>query len=83
MGSSPERKLHATTEIAPRRDLFVVREGVRHVAIDILPREPLTFRAACGVDILADGPSCSEPTDCKWCLRLERLWVLVKATQVI
>jgi hypothetical protein len=61
----------------------VVHRGVRHVAIDVLPREVVTFRTVCGRDVVADGDETSDVTTCAWCLRVERTWVLVKATHVI
>jgi hypothetical protein len=62
---------------------FVVHEGVRHIAIDVLPREPLTFRAACGQDIIEDEHPSVESRECPSCLRFERTWLRVKATDVI
>jgi len=64
-------------------DRFVVCHGVRHVAIDVLPREVVTFRCVCGRDVVDDGEPAEPPTDCASCRLVDRTWLLVKATEVI
>jgi hypothetical protein len=49
----------------------------------VLPRELLTFRAACGQDIVDDEHPSAQTTDCKWCLWVDRTWLVVKATEVL
>jgi hypothetical protein len=61
----------------------VVRAGVRHVAIDVLPRTVLTFRTVCGQDIVGDECESEDVTACSWCHRIERTWVIGKASDVI
>jgi hypothetical protein len=61
----------------------VVHEGVRHVAIEVLPREVITFRTVCGRDIVQGAHEPGDVTECGWCFRVERMWVLAKATDVI
>jgi hypothetical protein len=76
-------KAYASAVVARRAERFVVCRGVRHVPIDLLPWDVVTFRAVCGQDVVEDERPCAEPTDCKWCRRYERTWLLVKATSVI
>jgi hypothetical protein len=83
VGTEPERKRSAVLGVGVHADLYVVREGVRHIAIDVLPREPLTFRAACGLDVAPEENAPADTAECMWCLRFERTWLLVKATDVI
>jgi hypothetical protein len=49
----------------------VVCHGVRHVAIDILPREAVTFRTVCNLDVTEDVPTSAEPTECDRCRRFD------------
>lgn len=50
------------------------------MAIDVLPLEVVTFRCVCGGDVVEDG----EPsTDCASCRLVDRMWLLVKPTEVI
>ena len=83
MRSASWTRPDAGTANAVRSHGFVVHQGVRHVAIDVLPREPLTFRAACGQDIVEDEHPSTESRECPSCLRFERRWLLVKSTDVI
>ena len=52
------------------RSHCVVSQGVRHVVIDILPRDVLTYRTVCNLDVTADDRP-SDPTECERCRRLE------------
>jgi hypothetical protein len=61
----------------------VVNHGIRHVAIDVLPWEVVTFRTICGKDVTPEDHRSSDTMDCRWCRRFERAWRLVKATDVI
>jgi hypothetical protein len=71
-------RLDAGTTKALRGDRHVVHEGVRHVAIDVLPRAVVTFRTVCGRDVVSDEHEPTEASRCSWCFRVERTWVLVK-----
>jgi hypothetical protein len=73
----------AQIDVTHRADRFVVCRGVRHVPIDLLPREVVTFRVVCGQDVVEDEHPCTDPVDCTWCRRMDQAWLLVKATQVI
>ena len=72
MGIEVRIWLDAGTSSGLRAHSYVVHQGVRHVAIDVLPREPVTFRVICGKDITADEPSSEGPTECELCKRFER-----------
>jgi hypothetical protein len=76
-------RLDAGLANALRTHGSVVCRGVRHVAIDVLPRQVITFRTVCGQDVVEDEKGCTDVTVCSWCLRVERTWVLAKATEVI
>jgi hypothetical protein len=81
IGSAP--RLDIVTALARGTHREVVHEGVRHVAIDVLPRAVVTFRTVCGKDVVEDEGEASDVTACSWCLRVERTWVLVKATDAL
>jgi hypothetical protein len=74
---------HAGTTDVLRTHGHVVHAGVKHVAIDVLPREVVTFRTICGKDIVEDECDPADVTPCSWCLRVHRAWVLVSSTHVI
>jgi hypothetical protein len=81
MWTEPRTSLDGGTANALRAHRYVVDHGIRHVPIDVLPREPLTFRTICGKDITADELPSAEQTDCKWCRHFEGLLrVLVDPT---
>ena len=82
MGIGSTARSHAGTGAVHARR-YVVHKSVRHAVIDVLPREPVTFRAACGQDVVEGETLSGEPTDCTTCLRFERTWFLVKSTEVI
>jgi hypothetical protein len=63
--------LDAGTSSGLRAQSYVVYQGVRHVAIDVLPREPVTFRVICGKDLTADELPAEGLTECKLCRRFE------------
>jgi hypothetical protein len=44
----------------------------RHVPIDILPRDVLTFRTVCNQDVTENEHTHNEPTDCTSCRPFER-----------
>jgi len=73
----------ATGGFAFPADRLVVSQGVRHVAVDDLPWDHLTFRTVCGHDVVEDEHPSPAPTDCEWCRRFERAWLLVKAIELI
>jgi hypothetical protein len=54
-----------------RAHSHVVHHGVRHVAIDVLPWEVVTFRTICGRDVTKDEHVDGEATECEWCRRFE------------
>ena len=81
MGMGPATRPRTASVLGLRS--YVVHRGLRHVAIDVLPREPMTLRAACGQDIIAREDPSGDCTDCQACLRFERTWLLVKSTAVI
>jgi hypothetical protein len=66
-----EAGTYAKNAIAFRAKREVGWQGVRHVAIDILPREPLTFRTVCNLDVAEDEQTFGEPTECERCRRLD------------
>jgi hypothetical protein len=50
---------------------YVVVGGIRHVPIDALPWEVVTFRTICGQDVTADERVSGSVTDCGWCRRFD------------
>ena len=49
---------------------YVVHDGIRHVPIDVLPWERVTFRTICGQDVTADEDVSGEvAATCEWCRR--------------
>ncbi len=53
----------------PALPAYVVHDGVRHVPIDVLPWDVVTFRTICGQDVTADERVLGEATACEWCGR--------------
>ena len=51
----------------PQLPAYVVHDGVRHLPIDVLPWDVVTFRTICGQDVTADEHASREVTDCAWC----------------
>jgi hypothetical protein len=71
MWIEPGTEPYAKTANALRAHGHVVSHGVRHVPIDVLPRDVLTFRTICGQDVREDVHASEEPKDCEWCRRFE------------
>ena len=71
MWFGPETRRDAGTAKALRAHRYVVSQGVRHVPIDVLPRERLTFRTVCNLDVTEDDRSSGDSTDCLLCRRFE------------
>jgi hypothetical protein len=69
MWIEPDTEPHARATIALTSGGHVVSRGVRHVPIDVLPRDVLTFRTICGQDVNEDQASSTEPIECTWCRR--------------
>jgi hypothetical protein len=57
---------------ALRPSTYVVSQGVRHVAVDVLHWKVVTFRTICGKDVEDEGAP-GDVSDCAWCRRFERL----------
>jgi hypothetical protein len=62
---------YARNAIYFRAKRYVVVRGVRHVAIDVLPREVLSFRTVCNQDVIEDDHAAGEAADCERCRRLD------------
>jgi hypothetical protein len=50
---------------------YVVHSGIRHIPIDALPWEVVTFRTVCGRDLPVDEHGPGDVTACEWCRRFE------------
>jgi hypothetical protein len=83
MRSQATSGAHREVDVTLPPNRFVVVLGVRHVPIDLLPRDIVTFRVICGQDVVPDEHPSADPLDCTWCCRVDRAWLLVKATDVI
>ena len=81
--SEAETKQRAGSAFALPPERFVVSHGVRHVVIDVLLWNVVTFRTVCGQDIVEDEHPPADLTECKWCGHFERTWLLVKSTDAI
>jgi hypothetical protein len=62
---------YARNVVSFRAKREVVSHGVRHVAIDVLPRDVLTFRTVCNQDVTEDEQAIEEVTDCERCRRFD------------
>ncbi len=55
--------------LLPVLPAYVVHAGVRHVPIDVLPWDVVTFRTVCGLDVPRDEHGSGEVAACEWCQR--------------
>jgi hypothetical protein len=62
---------YARNVISFRAKRQVVSHGVRHIAIDVLPREPIAFRTVCNQDVIEDEHAIDEATECERCRRFD------------
>jgi len=64
MRIEPGTEPDASVRIALRVDRHVVSRGVRHIPIDVLPRDVLTFGTICGQDVIEDERGAGDSVDC-------------------